>query len=223
MANLAAKNHREGIAYFPGDWTVGKTGTLLSQGECEEKCEADIACEQAVFRVNTHECWLGVEVMSTAHGFTNSELSYEEKCFAKKGFDAHSPRSGRLKNGYCGDSLFIEGFEGTGTHSNAKACDPYDRDVEDQLKCSHWPASFKLSPEGCWARCDANAHCTQAVYTKRVEAGSAEPEYECRIGTNEMYKAEFDGATSWTSQCIQPRDYECTGQNDWTYIKTYKE
>jgi hypothetical protein len=229
MSNLASRNHREGIAYFPGDWTVAETGSSLTQGECEEKCEADVACEQAVFRVNTHECWLGVETMSANHGsghaegFDNSGNSYEEKCFAKRGFDVHSPRSGRLRNGYCGDDLFREGFE----PGNTKPCDPYDRDVEDQLHCSYWPSTFKLSPEGCWARCDANEHCTQAVYTKRLpEAGSltgaeTDYDYECRIGTFIMEKGYFDGATSWESQCINA--YDCTGQVDFTYVKTYSE
>jgi len=221
---LLARNHREGIAYFPQDWEEDKTGHLLSMGECQEKCDADIACEQAVYRLQPQiECFLGVESMAQNHGsnmtegFANYGDLTEEKCYAKRGFTFQSPRSGRLKLGYCGDTLFTEGWQIGGTTVN---CDTVDQAAKEKHQCSYWPSSFKLSREGCWARCDANPYCTQAVHTKRTMANGDvnDFDYECRIGTHEMSLANFQASSSWASQCIGSDD--CTGQVDATYVKT---
>jgi len=171
---------REGVSHWKD----------VNRRECWSYCRLDPTCEQAVHEVdNTNgnmQCWLGTNFAGNPKGDQNVALRGTEQygcptcnstCYAKRGFDFSKARD--VKDGYCSD--FVEGFE---KEQGPVQCDFHSNSVHEQTHCSHWGPEYALSEIGCWTKCDALAHCTQAVYDSHNNA--------CWVGTGVM-RAEPPG------------------------------
>jgi hypothetical protein len=218
------KNEREGTCYFPGNYH--DNGIDFTQQECQEKCDAVLACEQAVFRTSTKECYLGLQTLPTNYdnrpnsgksegeGFESmdGDTIAPDLCYARRGFNHPTARAGRLKQGFAGTSKWVEGWA-SGNASSATVCS-YPANHQAPQHCSHWTSDFRLSPEGCWAKCDMNSNCTQAVWTKSFSTKDQKNVYDCRIGTMHISDAALLNSGSWVNQKLIP-----DSQAEWTYIK----
>lgn len=145
----------------------GAEDGVSSQRSCESKCRVNQACEQAVWIQNTSTCKLGKAIMSKGKDATRHEAG--AFCFAKHGF-SHQLRD--VKPGRCPPLQWKPGYPDT---SSNVQCDLLTENAQADNQCSHWNSDFDLSDAGCWAKCDAHAECTQAMYD-RIEAN-------CWIGT----------------------------------------
>jgi hypothetical protein len=201
--SLGASTHYEGdgtgIVIFPEHW---RAGVSLTMEECWNKCRADLACEQAVFK-SGGECKLGSDTLPAdpgergfvgSHGITHNEFELYT-CFAKRGFGTAPIFAGKIQEGPC--YYWQEGYTLDGAKGD---CDPVDQSVADEISCSYWPPSFQLNEKGCFAKCEAHDHCQNAVY--RVSNTSSGLSYECWIGT-----AEGRDSSAYTNPC--PEDAAC--------------
>jgi len=169
--NVPAGVDTTGVSYFTDPWE----GKKLEAQDCWDKCAGDDTCEQAVYKTSTGECWLGVDTLPTEpgdQGFPLAQGKTEadgELCFAKNGFGFSRDNLFRL--GFCGN--FTEGYNAGGSKAE---CNPADHEEKDIKSCSHWPTTFGLSAQGCYAKCISRAGCEQAVYSASTS--------ECWIGTS---------------------------------------
>jgi len=157
-----------GVSYFTNPWE----GKRMDAQDCWDKCAGDDTCEQAVYKTSTAECWLGVDTVPTdpgAQGFpvAQGKTDADELCFAKNGFGFS--RANLFRPGFCGN--FTEGYDAGGSKRD---CNPSDHEQRDMLECSHWPPTFGLSAQGCYAKCISRPACQQAVYSAKTK--------DCSIG-----------------------------------------
>lgn len=152
-----AKHHtvglEPGVNFFGQNWWGSRS---MTQDECFTQCNADDACEQAVFRSSNSSCWLGIDTLPNDPGdtgFAQDEADAGDTCYAKNGFGFRHNYA--YQSGHCDPWS-----EGLGLVQDCLVNDP-----ELRPNCSYFAPEFDLSEKGCFSECTARPDCTRAEYS----------------------------------------------------------
>ena len=177
--------------------------------QCVQACHDEPSCEQAVTEIvasdGSHRCWLGTETMTIVPNSGGGMASRDLSCFSKQGWDRNEVSPPPLPPPLPPTPPPLPSMPPPTVKAVAGWCSNWEEGalVDSATSTGSGVSYFLINRTACYARCDAETSCYQAVSEKVTNEF-----YRCWIGINQM----SDLPTTTISTDL---DQECYSKVPW--------